>query len=85
MSNFVTISNPRRAHRRCLTAIRFLWICTTACFLFTFPILASTADLFGIGLARGDFNNDGYEDLVVGASGRDSGGGADAGEVLEIA
>ncbi|MFN0151763.1 MAG: hypothetical protein ACKVU1_13775, partial [bacterium] len=38
---------------------------------------------FGYALAAGDFNNDGYSDLAIGAPGSDAGSGnADAGEIL---
>lgn len=40
------------------------------------PSHGTYPDIFGISIARGDINNDGYEDLVVGALGRDDGGGA---------
>lgn len=43
--------------------------------LLTSPAFADTPGLFGIGLAKGDFNNDGYEDLAVGASGQNDGAG----------
>lgn len=42
---------------------------------------AEPGDLFGAAIATGDFNNDGFVDLVVGAPGEDVGAVADAGAV----
>jgi hypothetical protein len=38
-------------------------------------------DLFANSLSLGDFNNDGYEDIIIGAPGADPGGKGSAGEV----
>ena len=42
---------------------------------------AEAGDLFGSALAAGDFNNDGFADLAVGAPGEDVGGVIGAGAV----
>ncbi len=42
---------------------------------------AEAGDLFGGSLASGDFNNDGFNDLAVGAPGEDVGAVKDAGLV----
>ena len=40
------------------------------------PGTPETSDEFGIALAAGDWNNDGYDDLVIGVPGEDTGSGA---------
>ena len=40
---------------------------------------AETGDLFGQFLSTGDFNNDGFDDLAIGAPGEDVRGAVDAG------
>lgn len=50
--------------------------------------LAGTAesdDLFGAAVASGDFDADGYDDLVVGVPGEDAGADEDAGAVIVVA
>jgi hypothetical protein len=43
--------------------------------------IAGPGDLFGFSLAAGDFDNDGFADLAIGAPGSDVSGAADAGSV----
>jgi hypothetical protein len=45
------------------------------------PDTAEPGDTFGIGLAAGDFDNDGFADLAVGVELEDVGGAVDAGAV----
>jgi hypothetical protein len=45
------------------------------------PDTAELGDTFGIGLAAGDFDNDGFADLAVGVELEDVGGAVDAGAV----
>jgi len=47
--------------------------------------LAETGDVFGSALAGGDFNNDGYDDLVAGVYGEDIGSAENAGAINVIA
>ena len=42
---------------------------------------AEAGDLFGASLSAGDFDNDGFDDLAIGAPGEDVGTAADAGAV----
>ena len=41
--------------------------------------VAEASDFFGAALAAGDFNNNGFADLAIGAIGEDVGGTQDAG------